>query len=220
MEILKPYLSSVEGIFLFGSFARNEQTPESDIDLLVISTKKIGLKKSDGLDFLVKTRQDFLRALEEDRTLFLHQILSEAKPILNEGLLGGLRQEQAEPKYKELLEDTLGAFKNVQELFEASEKQGLEYLDSNVTIYSLILRLRGLVSAQCIAKKQPYSNRKLASVLASHGFKQKTINDFLIIHRAEKDNKKTAVKVSVAEAEKLFDAAKTEFVKTEILVKP
>jgi predicted nucleotidyltransferase len=43
----KPYLSdafSVEKIGLFGSFARNENTETSDIDLLVEFNKPVGLK--------------------------------------------------------------------------------------------------------------------------------------------------------------------------------
>lgn len=219
MNALKPCLGSIEGIFLFGSFARGEQTPESDIDLLVISSKKIELKKKGRLDFLVKTRREFLEGLERDKGLFLHQVLSEAKPILNEALLEELRRESAKPKYSGLLEGTLGAFKSVQELLGASKRQGLKYLDSNAVIYSLILRLKGLVLAQCLAKKQGYSNKKLVAVLESHGFAYRTINDFLGIYRAERDSKKTAGKVALADAEKLFAAAKMEFVKTEGLVK-
>lgn len=220
MEALKPYLGIVEGVFLFGSFARNEQTPESDVDVLVISSKKIALKKSGRMDFLVKTKQEFLGELKRDKTLFLRQALSEAKPVFNESLLSELKAAEGRLDFGEMLEDTLGAFKSVQELLDASKKQGLEYLDSNATVYSLMLRLRGLVSAQCLAKKQAYSSKRLAAVLKSRGFEGKKINGFLAVYRAERDNKKTAITVSVAEAEKLFEAAKTEFVKTEMLVKP
>ncbi|MBI4044738.1 MAG: nucleotidyltransferase domain-containing protein [Candidatus Diapherotrites archaeon] len=55
LEALKPHLSQIEGIFLFGSFARNEQTKESDIDVLVVPSKGIAIKKTEKFDFLVKT---------------------------------------------------------------------------------------------------------------------------------------------------------------------
>lgn len=220
METLKPYLGSIEGVFLFGSFARNEQIPESDIDVLVISSKKIVLKKSGRMDFLVRTKQEFLEELKKDKMLFLHQVLSEAKPVFNESLLIELKAAEGKLNFGVILEDTLGAFKSVQELLDASKKQGLEYLDSNAIVYSLILRLRGLVSAQCLEKKQAYSNKRLVAILKSYCFEEKTINNVLAIYRAERDNKKTNIRMSLAEAEKLFEAAKTEFVKTEILVKP
>jgi len=44
LYILKPYLKHIQGIYLYGSYARNEQTPESDIDILVI-TDGIKIKK-------------------------------------------------------------------------------------------------------------------------------------------------------------------------------
>lgn len=43
LPILKPY--SVERIALFGSIVRGEETPESDIDILVTFAKPIGLFK-------------------------------------------------------------------------------------------------------------------------------------------------------------------------------
>ena len=49
-EILKPYLKDVLGIYLVGSYARGEETQESDIDILVITeniNKKINKGKYD-----------------------------------------------------------------------------------------------------------------------------------------------------------------------------
>lgn len=219
MEILKPHLGGIEGVFLFGSFVRKEQTEDSDIDVLVIADKKIGLEKKGRFDFLVKTREEFAEEMKSDPTLFLRQLLSEAKPILNESLLKELKQGQSKPDYRQLLENTIGAFKNVQELLQAGKKQGLEYLDSNAVIYSLILRIRGLLVAQSLAKKQPYSNQKLESRLKANGFSEKTIKDLETVYRAERDNKKTGIKIRLADAEKLFETAKKEFIKTEKTVK-
>ncbi len=57
LQSLKPFLSDrffVERIGLFGSYAQNEQTDNSDIDLLV------DFRKSPGWDFF--DLQDFLEA--------------------------------------------------------------------------------------------------------------------------------------------------------------
>ena len=219
MEMLKPHLGSVEGAFLFGSFARNEQTEESDVDVLVISSRSIAVKKTGRMDIVAKTREEFLEGLKRDRTLFLHQVLGEAKPILNKSLLEELRKKTGRPDYNGLLEDTIGAFKNVQDLLGASKKQGLEYLDSNTIVYSLILRIRGLLTAQSLAKKRLYSNRMLESCLKARGFSWKAIKGLEAIYRAEREGKKTGSKVRLGEAERLFEAAKMEFVKTEAVVK-
>jgi len=219
MESLKPYLSKVEGIFLYGSFARGEQTEKSDVDILVISNEKIGLKKRERFDFLSKTKEEFIGEMQKDPSLFLRQIVNEAKPIFNESLLRELRQVKVRPDFKEFFDSTLSAFKTIKELLEVDKKRGKKYADSTACIYSLILRLRGLFLIQLFKRKQGFSTRKFKGLIRNHGFKEKTISHFLEIYRAERDNKKIAHRVLLGEVEKLFDAAKMEFLKTEKTVK-
>lgn len=219
MKILKPHLDSVSGVFLYGSFARNEQTKESDIDILVISSKKIDLKKKGRFDFLIKTKEGFIKELKKDPCLFFYQIVNEAKPIFNESLLKELKQVKIKPNFKKFFDDTLSAFKNIQQLLEVDKKRGKAYLDSTACIYSLILRLRGLFLIQCFIKKQAFSTKKFRGMIKSHGFREKTIDGFLGVYRAERDNKKTTHKIPLGKAEKLFKAAKIEFLKTEKMVK-
>ncbi|HZX34497.1 MAG TPA: DUF2080 family transposase-associated protein [archaeon] len=217
MEALKPFLSSVEGVFLFGSHARNEQTEKSDIDILAITDKKISVGKIGRLDFLLKTREEFTEEIKADPTLFLQQAINEAKPIFNESLLKELRKIRANPDFGEFLGDTLGAFKKTKELIEAG--RGKEFLDSNTAIYSLILRMKGLFIIQCFKRRAGFSGKKFAGLLKSHGFTGKTADNLIEAYRAERDERKTTIKILVSDAEKLFEAAKIEFIKTEALVK-
>lgn len=219
MELLKPYLSSVEGVFLYGSFARGEQTEESDVDIVVIADKKIPLKRKGRFDFLVEGREEFIEKLREDFHLFLYQMVSEAKPILNESLLDELKEVKVEADFEKTFEETLGAFKNTQMLLGVDKKRGRKYLTSNVCVYSLILRLRTLLLIQYFLKKQKFSNKKFKEMVKGHGFKGKTVNDFFEVYRAERDDRKTSVKILLSDAEKLFEVGKKEFLKTEELVK-
>lgn len=219
MEMLRPHLSGIEGIFLYGSFARGEQTEKSDVDILVISDKKINLKKSGRFDVLIKAKQEFIEEMEKDSSLFLRQIVGEAKPIFNESLLRELRQVEIKPDFKGFFDSTLSAFKNIKELLEVDRKRGKKYADSTASIYSLMLRLRGIFLIRLYAKNQIFSAKKFKELIGSHGFKEKTIDGFFEIYRAERDNRETTNKILLSEAEKLFDAAKIEFLKTEALVK-
>jgi len=219
MKTLKPYLSSVEGVFLYGSFARNEQTEKSDVDILIISDEKIDLKKRDRFEFLTKTKEEFIEEMQKDPSLFLYQIVNEAKPIFNEPLLRDLRKIEIKPNFKEFFDSTISAFKSTKELLEVDRKRGKKYADSTACIYSLILRLRGLFLIQLFTKNQSFSTKKFKELIRSHGFKEKTINDFLEIYRAERDDKKVIHRVLLSDVEKLFDAAKIEFLKTEKMVK-
>jgi len=219
MQMLKPYFSEIQGVFLYGSFARKEQTKESDVDLLVISDKKIDLKRKGKFDFLVKTKKEFLDELKKDSTLFLQQVLREAKPVFNKSLLDELRKEEIKPDFKEFFESTLTAFGNVKDLIQADKKREKKYLDSNAVIYSLILRLRGLYLIQCFLQNKDFSNKKFKELLGNYGFEDKKVANFFDVYRAERDEKKVIHSILLSEAEKLFETAKIEFMKTEKMVK-
>ncbi len=216
MEAIKPYLGSVAGVFLFGSFARNEQTADSDIDILVIADRKIQLGKKGRLDFLVKTREQFEKEAHSDPSLFLHQIASEAKPILNGALLKQLKQVAVKPDFGKFFDDTLGAFKKTTQSLES--QKGSEFLLSNASIYSLMLRLKSLFLIQCFKQGTAFSNKKFKEFIKKHGFSEKAVGELVEVYRAERDGKKTSTKILLADAEKLFAAAKQEFLKTEEMV--
>lgn len=217
IELLKPHFNSIEGAFLYGSFARNEQTSQSDIDVLVIADKKIRLEKKGKFDFLVKTKQEFLEELQKGSSLFLHQIASEAKPIINESLLKELKQAKAKPDFERFFDETLGAFKKTRQLLETNKNK--QFLDSNTAIYSLILRLKSLFIIQCYEKGTEFSNKEFEEFMKKHDFSEKTINDFQEAYQSERDERKTTKKILAADAEKLFETAKIEFLKTEEMVK-
>ncbi|OGG29896.1 hypothetical protein A2971_05165 [Candidatus Gottesmanbacteria bacterium RIFCSPLOWO2_01_FULL_46_21] len=89
-EIVTKY--QPEKIILFGSAVRGEQTPDSDIDLLII--KKTTDRPADRLyrvwhsltdwdvpvDFSVYTPEEFRRA-QQERSLFITDILHEGKTL-------------------------------------------------------------------------------------------------------------------------------------------
>ena len=219
LEALKPHLCRVEGIFLFWSHARGEQTAESDIDVLVICDKRIPLKKVGKFDFLVNSKEDFISQYKTDNSLYFYQILAEAEPIMNESLLEELKRVKPRPDFKAFLESTLGAFKSVHELLEAYRRQGKKSLDSNACIYSLVLRMRTLYLFQCFHKKRAFSSSGLRKMIECHGFSGKKTGDILEAYRAERDHRKPKSKILLSDAEKLFSAAKLEFLKTEGMLK-
>ncbi|MBU0661969.1 hypothetical protein KKH30_00460, partial [Candidatus Micrarchaeota archaeon] len=114
-----------------------------------------------------------------------------------------------------LFDGTLGAFKSTAELLRAEREEGREHLDSTVCIYSMILRMRALFNIQCFLKKGKFTNKKFRALLESHGFSTGEIGNFLGVYRVVRDRKKGAPEVLLADAERLFEAAKLEFLKTE-----
>ncbi|GEM_PF-881898 len=218
IELLRPYLGDVEGVFLFGSRARGEQTETSDIDILVIAGRKIGLRNTGTFDFLVKTREGLIGEMKRDPTLFLKQIVSEAKPILNASLLEELREVRAKPEFGKFLADTLGAFRKTREVLHDRGKNG-QPAGISTAVYSLMLRLKTLFLIQCHKKGIGFSNRKFRQMITGHGFSERIADDLIEVYRAERAGKGTAAKIPLSEAEKLFEAAKAEFLKTEGLAR-
>ena len=128
-----------------------------------------------------------------------------------------MQETKANPDFEKYLDETLAAFKKTKEILEANKNN--DFLDTTVPIYSLILRLKGLFIIQCHLKKRQFSNKKFKGLLTSYSFSSKTVNNLMEVYRAERDDGKTAVKITVVEAERLFTAAKGEFLKTEKMVK-
>ena len=217
IEALKPHLGSIEGIFLFGSHARGEETEGSDMDVLVIADRKIEPEKNSGFDFIVKTKKGLAEEMKYDPTLFLRQIVHEAKPIMNQAMLDELKQVQVDPDFGKAFDSILGAFKKTKESLEKSS--GKEFLFTNAPVYSLILRLKGLFIMQCYKKNSKFSNRAFMELIKSHGFSEDMTMKFIEAYRDERDGHKTRIKIPALEASKLFESAKIEFLKTERLVK-
>ncbi len=218
LKTLKEKLPEIQGIFLFGSFARNEQTEGSDIDVLAISDT-LKLEKIGKLDFLCMPKNRLIEELEKDGTLFLWQIVQEAKPIFNEQLLRYFKSVKIKPEFSRFFDSTLGSFKKIKYFLDADKKNIEKYFSSAASIYSLVLRLKTIFLLQLYLKKQPFSNAKFEEFIEKHSFSAEKTKKFLDVYRAERDNTKTKENVLLEDAEKLFEAAKEEFLKAEKMVK-
>ena len=127
LEILKPYLENIVGIYLYGSYVRNEQTVESDIDILILP------------------------------------VIKEAKTIINpDSLLRYKDYKFTKNNTKPFLDDT----KKILEL----NKKGLE-LDFEVgsLVYSLMLRIRGLLMIKLMLNYVLYSKTLLLNYFEMKG---------------------------------------------------
>ncbi|MDR0823058.1 MAG: nucleotidyltransferase domain-containing protein [Endomicrobium sp.] len=79
---------SIEGMYLFGSYAKNEQKEDSDIDIAVISEDFKG-DNIDDIAFLMKFRRNISRRIEPHP--FLMRDFNENNPLANEIINTGVR---------------------------------------------------------------------------------------------------------------------------------
>jgi predicted nucleotidyltransferase len=205
---LEPYLGSIVGVYLYGSYARDEQKEDSDIDLFIITNEKIKIKAR-GFE-IVCLKQDEIEKAIKIEPLLMYSILSEAKVIINSKLLEEIKSNY-KPKLKEFetfLKDTLRMIK-VNEDFLKSEKS--EVLFSEAIIYSLVLRLRGLFIVKSILREKKYSHRLFKDWIKSEisGIDFNSIYD---AYRSSKNDEKIKQKLKVEDVRKLL-----KFLKNEVL---
>lgn len=90
IRILKehmPYIQKeygVTGLSIFGSVARGDNRPDSDVDILVDMPPKIFLMSSlkDYLEMILKTSVDLVREHSHLSKKFLNQVSTDAIPLL------------------------------------------------------------------------------------------------------------------------------------------
>lgn len=183
MQVISPYSRHILGICLYGSYARGEQTPDSDIDILVITDKDMRI--GGGLwnmDIETANRNKIEGMIRNDPVGY-YSMIREAVPILNEKLLEELRRIEPDLKqirtYYKMTKSMLGIVRGVIDI------KG----DLAPCVYSLILRLRGLFLIQCNLKKRKYSNAEFEDFVVKHGINRTKYRRLYDVYRAKRDNK-------------------------------
>lgn len=199
LNALSPYMEDLSGVYLYGSYARGEENEESDIDVLVISEKKLQDKKLDLLNIESASPENIRKWVRTD-PIGYYSIIQEAVPIINAPMLKELKS--IEPDLKNLLdyyEDTGRALKICEELLKIPTG------DNVGVIYSLVLRLRGLFLARCILKQEKYTTRDLEKYVSSKGIEPILFEKIYAFYRAKREERPTPkYKIPVKHLRKLY----------------
>lgn len=204
IKLLIPHLKDIIAIFLYGSYARNEQEADSDADVLVIAKNKFDLKKHEKMDIKVIELSKLKETLEKNPIMYL-SILQEAKPIINSSLLEELKKIKIDyKKFKWFIETTADHIKTSKEFIELDKLDG-EYLTSYSVVYSTILRLRGIFLIKCLIDKKHYSNKLFKKWLLQKDISDLEYRAAYSIYRSIRDNKKIDKKIKISAAEALLN---------------
>ena len=202
ISLLDPYLKDVVSVFIYGSYARHEETKESDIDVMVITEKSLKINiKEPKLELTVFELEKFKKAIEKHPAIY-YQIVQEAEPLINNSVLDELRKIKIGHKnFKDYLNETKDHIKSNKELLELDKLDG-EFIKSYSIMYSTILRLRGMFIIKCILNKDKFSNKKFKKWLIKEGISNNEFGQFYYVYRGVRDNKKIiniTIKISLAE---------------------
>ncbi|HIH17664.1 MAG TPA: nucleotidyltransferase domain-containing protein [Nanoarchaeota archaeon] len=153
LEILAEHnlLKKVVGVYLIGSYARNEQTIDSDVDVLAITSGGGGKVLKGRYEVLCVSKEEAKKQLDQN-ALPLLAMLKEAKPIINEELLKELSAPLTLRNLRWHIETTRSAMNVVEEYIKMADECGEDVADA--AAYSLILRLRTLYIIDCLRKNR------------------------------------------------------------------
>jgi predicted nucleotidyltransferase len=181
-DILKPYLENIVGVYLYGSYARNEQTADSDVDILVITTTKFKIiEKMDNYNIISTTINDIENTLRNNAVLIL-PIIKEIRTIINPDLLKKYQN------YRFTKKNTKQFLDSTKRILVLNEK-GLE-LDFEIgsLVYSLMLRIRGLLIIKLMENDNLYSKSSLFNYLGDSNLSKDKINELYRVHNSEKND--------------------------------
>jgi len=182
LEILKPYLERILGIYLYGSYARKEADMESDVDILAITDTKLKImEKASDFSIVSVTLQEIENALENNAVLML-PIIKEARPIINPNLI------ERYGKYKFTRKNTKLFIENTSRILELN-KRGMELnFEIGSLVYSLLLRIRSLLMIKLINDNGRYTKSFLFAYLGNNGLERGTIDELYKIYASERKN--------------------------------
>ena len=197
LNILEPYFEEILGIYLTGSYARNEQTSKSDIDIIVITSKKECRIKKNKYDILLISKNEVNKVLKNNALPIL-PMLKEAKTILNKDYLESIKKLKISKKsFKWNVELMKSSLKMNKELINL-KKEHSENIEDSI-IYSLILNLRTLHIIDCIKINKRWSNKEFLFLIKEISGSLKVYESYLRI----KNDKKIEKLISITDAQKL-----------------
>lgn len=213
IQILKPYLKHIKGIYLHGSYARNEQTPDSDIDVLVVTGNKVKIKKRINEYELTSISENQLQQSLDYTAVLILPILREAKPILNQGLIEkykGIKFTKKNTKW--YIETTESSIKLAKDWISDKDIKSLPNI-----IYPLVLRLRGLYLIETLVNNKQYSNKDVVNIIKKR-IKKNKAEQIYRIYREHRDDKNISENsVNYDDVSELYKVADEYFKRVKLL---
>lgn len=198
-SVLKNKLLDIKSLAIVGSYARDEEESQSDVDVIAITEKEEAHLKIGKFDVLFLTEKKIEEDLKKNALPIL-PMLREAKPIININLI---KKYSCYPVTKNNLkwhiETTKSAIELAKESLDVAKDTGK--LAGRAVAYSLILRLRSLYLIDCLIKNKKWTNKEFNNLVKKITGSKVAYEDYLNV----KNNKNKKSGLRIDEAEKLID---------------
>lgn len=185
-EALGPMMKHVIAAFAFGSYARKENTKNSDIDIILVADKHLEEKEARSAmrprnyDVQVFMKEQIENAARKD-PLF-RKSLEEAVPIINADMLERLKALRPEAgSLRERIDFAESSLRIVKQIVHAGG-------DPSDLIYPLVMRVKEMLMIRCVHEDKPYSIGLLEQSLRSKGISRSEYSRIIRAYRSKRDN--------------------------------
>ena len=214
LKILEPWLDDIIGIYLVGSYARTEQTEDSDIDILVVSKEIRKAFTSGKYEIEIIPLKNLISLLERFPAAIYPKII-DAEAIINKSLLEEIKSEIKITKKSMIpyIKSCKEILKKHKRLIKDDKNTG-SYLKSYSVIYSLILRLKALYLMKSILGNRTHTNKEFKKYLISKtGIDENQLEEIFSVYYSIAHNKKVKAKIPISLAESLVNLLEKELKK-------
>jgi predicted nucleotidyltransferase len=181
------------GIYLTGSYARGEQEPGSDIDLLVITNNTDMLIKEEPYEIICISKKSLEREIK--KSIYIISLVREAKSLFNKLGIDMYK------KQTEISSFELGAvLKEIRKMLDFNKIViENEKRVSSGTVYSIVLRTRELYLIDCLLNGKNPTKKQFMNLLGNERLYK--------IYENVKNDKKKEEYAPVGEVEEIIKKA-------------
>lgn len=216
IDIIDKYveLKEVIGIYLVGSYAREEEDETSDIDILVVTknTDKEIIKY--GIYNILIISKGLLKQKLNNDIFPIGQMIRESKTLLNSDYLESIEIKITKKNTEWYIKTTEEKLKIIKEIIKRIKNQDKKYLDNKIA-YTLILRIRTLYIIEKLIKNENYSKNDFIGLIKKISKGKEAYEGYLAV----KNDLKEKQMINLDEIEKLYDYLGSQLSEVKRLIK-
>lgn len=193
-------LKHIIGIYLVGSYARGEESSDSDIDILIVTDCINKDMINEGIyNVLIVSSSLIEQKLKHD--LFpIGQMIREAEPLLNRSYLNSIKVKVTKENIRWYLDTTEDKLKIIKKIIDKVKKNERKYLEDKVA-YTLVLRIRTLYIIEKLIENKSYSKKQFVKEINKVSGGNNAYEGYLAVKNDSEENKR----ISVEETVTLYD---------------
>ncbi len=178
-------MKHIISILIYGSYARNEQTDESDIDVIVVTDKHEKSMKVPprlkGMNYDIRIMdRDFLNKVMNKDALF-SKAIEGSVAIFNDSFLDELKLHKINKNVKEHVELARSSFGIMKDIFEMGGRR-------SDLVYPVIMRIKEMLLIKCILDGREFTMRLVEDTLKDM-LTESEVREVISSYRSARDGK-------------------------------